>query len=79
MENIGVDQTRLRENLKALKGSAEEKALVQRYTRALDAQEDQMDSLRKSGDDLRKKRESAQADLDKLIQGLVVNAEGQAD
>ena len=38
-----------------------------------------MDSLRKSGDDLRKQRESAQADLDKLIQGLTVNAEGQAD
>jgi hypothetical protein len=79
METISQDQSRLRENLKALKGSAEEKALVQRYTRQLDAQEDQMDSLRKSGDDLRKKRESAQADLDKLIQGLVVNAEGQAD
>ena len=80
METISQDQTRLRENLKALKGSAEEKALVQRYTRELDAQEDQMDSLRKSGDDLRKKRESAQADLDKMIQGLTVNAtEGQAD
>jgi hypothetical protein len=85
MENISQDQQRLRENLKALKGSAEEKALVQRYTRELDTQEDQMDSLRKSGDDLRKQREAAQADLDKLIQGLTVNADesgtagGQAD
>jgi hypothetical protein len=78
MENIGQDHQRLRENLKALKGSAEEKTLIQRYTRELDSQEDQMDSLRKSGDDLRKQRDSAQADLDRLIQGLTVNADEQS-
>jgi hypothetical protein len=79
MESIGHDQERLRENMKALKGSAEEKSLVQRYTREMNDQEDQMDALRKTGDDLRKKRELAQAELDKLIQGLIVNAEGQGD
>ena len=36
MDKIFDDQKRLRENLKALKGSPEEKALVQRYTQQLD-------------------------------------------
>jgi hypothetical protein len=42
---IGVDQQRLRENMKALRGSAEEKQLLQRYTRQLDAQETRLDAL----------------------------------
>jgi len=33
--------------MKALRGSAEEKALLQRYTRQLDEQETQLDALRK--------------------------------
>ena len=33
---INRDQARIRENMKALKGSAEEKALLQRYTKQLD-------------------------------------------
>jgi hypothetical protein len=39
IERIVDDQGRLRENMKALRGSAEEKALLQRYTRQLDEQE----------------------------------------
>jgi len=35
LDAIGGDQARLRENMKALKGSAEEKALTERYTREL--------------------------------------------
>src|SRR5438105_13473506 len=35
IEQIFADQSRLRENMKALKGSAEEKALLQRYTKQL--------------------------------------------
>ena len=42
---IGQDQQRLRENMKALRGSAEEKQLLQRYTRQLDAQETRLDAL----------------------------------
>jgi chaperonin cofactor prefoldin len=42
---IGQDQQRLRENMKALRGSAEEKQLLQRYTRQLDAQETRLDTL----------------------------------
>ena len=43
---IGQDQQRLRENMKALRGSAEEKQLLQRYTRQLDEQETRLDTLR---------------------------------
>lgn len=41
------DQQRLRENMKALRGSAEEKQLLQRYTRQLDEQETRLDGLQK--------------------------------
>ena len=46
ISTIGTDQQRVRENMKALRGTAEEKALVQRYTRELNAQEDRLDVLR---------------------------------
>src|SRR4051794_4659590 len=42
---IGQDQQRLRENMKALRGSEEEKTLLQRYARQLDAQETRLDAL----------------------------------
>ncbi len=43
---IATDQQRLRENMKALRGSAEEKQLLQRYTRQLDEQETRLETLR---------------------------------
>jgi hypothetical protein len=48
---IDRDQQRLRENMKALRGSAEERALTQRYTRQLAEQEDRLAALR---DELKK-------------------------
>jgi hypothetical protein len=42
---IDKDQQRLRENMKALRGSAEEKQLLQRYTRQLDQQETRLETL----------------------------------
>jgi hypothetical protein len=53
----------LRENVKALKGSAEERELVQRYTYQLNAQEDALDRLKKELTDLHAQRETARADL----------------
>ena len=47
IRRISEDQARVRENLKALKGSDAEKALTERYTRQLSAQEDRLDALRK--------------------------------
>ncbi len=69
-ENIGDDQERLRENMKALKGSSEEKALVQRYTKQLDEQENRIESLRKQTAAQEQKVSDAQAVLDKMIAAL---------
>jgi len=60
----------VRENMKALKGSAEEKALVQRYARQLDEQENRLEALRKETTDLEQQRAKAQAELDRLIDAL---------
>ena len=70
MDNISEDQKRLRENLKALKGSAEEKALVERYAKELNSQEDHVLSLQKEASDLRLKRDAAQKTLNEIIQDL---------
>src|SRR6185436_20834712 len=51
VSEIDRDQARVRENMKALRGSDEEKALTQRYTRQLNEQEDRLAALR---DDLKK-------------------------
>jgi hypothetical protein len=61
------DQQRLRENMKALKGSAEEKVLLQRYTRQLNEQEDRLEALRKEIKQLESQSEAAQGVLDKMI------------
>jgi hypothetical protein len=74
MDNISEDQKRLRENLKALKGSPEEKALVERYAKELNAQEDHVLTLQKATSDLRVKRDAAQKTLNEMIQGLEMQA-----
>jgi chromosome segregation ATPase len=73
VESITKDQARLRENMKALKGSAEEKALMQRYIRQLDSQEDRLNSLTKEIADLQEKHSQAQAQLDRLVQDVTLD------
>ncbi len=70
ISEIGDDQKRVRENMKALKGSAEEKALVERYVRELNEQEDRVESLQHELADLQQKHETAQRTLDEMIEGL---------
>jgi len=70
ISGISDDQQRVRENMKALKGSAEEKALVARYVRELNEQEDRVQSLHREMADLQQKREAAQKTLDDMIEGL---------
>jgi len=72
---ITSDQSRLRENLKALKGSAEEKDLVKRYTRELNAQEDQLAALRTQMATLQIQRDAAQADLAAKVEALSLSAD----
>jgi septal ring factor EnvC (AmiA/AmiB activator) len=70
MQKIFDDQQRLRENMKALRGSAEEKALLQRYTQQLNEQENRLETLRKESQQLEAQKSSAQAALDKMIEEL---------
>jgi chromosome segregation ATPase len=72
--SISEDQERVRENMKALKGSAEEKTLVERYARQLNQQEDQMESLHKQISDLQQKRDDAQRVLNNSVQQLSLEA-----
>lgn len=75
VQTIVQDQSRVRENMKALKGSAEEKQLLQRYTRQLDQQESQLDALRAEIAGLEKKRDAAQAELTRMATDLVLEVE----
>ena len=70
VSQISDDQQRVRENMKALKGSAEEKALVERYVRELNVQEDRVQNLRKEVSDLQQKRDAAQSTLNTTIESL---------
>jgi hypothetical protein len=72
-QKIYADQQRIRENLKALKGSAEERALTERYTKQLSDQETQLETLQKESAALQAQRDEAQAELDKMIEGLTLD------
>jgi hypothetical protein len=67
------DQQRLRENMKSLKGSPEEKKLLERYTQQLDAQENRLEALRKEIQQLETQKQSAQDALDKMIEDLTLD------
>ncbi len=66
-DQIAADQNRIRENMKALKGSSEEKALLQRYVGQFDAQESRLAVLRKESADLSVQETQARAELDRVI------------
>ena len=73
MTAIYDDQQRLRENLKSLKGSAEERALTQRYLQRLNDQETRLEAIQQEIADLEKKQEQAQAELDEMIEKLSID------
>ncbi len=72
-DQIAADQNRIRENMKALKGSSEEKALLQRYVGQLDAQESRLAALRKESADLTTQQNAADGELDKMIMEVNVD------
>ena len=72
--NISDDQQRVRENMRALKGSAEEKALIERYVRELNEQEDRVQALRKEITEMQQKRDAAQSALTTMIENLQMEA-----
>ncbi len=74
MSAIAEDQQRVRENMKALKGSAEEKALVERYAGELNEQEDKVQALQREMSDLQSKREAVQKNLNEMMEGMTLEA-----
>ena len=64
---IAMDQQRLRENMKALRGSSEEKQLLQRYTRQLDQQETRLEGLKTDITNATAELEKGRAELAALI------------
>ncbi len=74
IDRIVDDQGRLRENMKALRGSAEEKTLLQRYTKQLDDQETELATLRKKITDTETLRDAENEKLTKMIDDLNLEA-----
>ena len=72
-DQITADQNRIRENMKALKGTSEEKALLQRYVGQLDAQESRLADLRQQSSDLIAQQNQARAELDRMIMEVNVD------
>lgn len=68
--SITNDQERVRENMKALRGSREERQLLQRYTRQLDDQENQLDAIKKQLAALAEQTVRAREELRKAIEAL---------
>lgn len=73
LDAINRDQGRIRENMKALKGSAEEKDLVQRYTRQLNSQEDRLATLNKEIADLQGQESQEQQKLEAMVQQIAID------
>ena len=59
--------------MKALKGSSEEKALLQRYVGQLDSQETRLSALRKETSDLTAQQNAAEGELDRMIMEISVD------
>jgi len=70
IETTTRDQQRVRENMQALKGSREERDLLQRYVKQLGEQETRLDVVRKELATLEAARQKAQADLAVFIEGF---------
>nr|HEV7953969.1 DUF4139 domain-containing protein [Candidatus Acidoferrales bacterium] len=71
--DIVQDQNRLRENMKSLKGTPEEKSLNQRYTSELNDQETQLATLRREHATLQASRKQAQQELDSSIEQMTID------
>ncbi len=73
IDDITKDQQRLRENMKALKGSVEEKQLVLRYTRQLNSQEDAMLKLNAEIVALAQQRDKSRQALETIIAAMSID------
>src|SRR6266436_8049911 len=70
---IGADQQRLRDNIKALTATAEAKQLITRYVSKADTQETRLDQLNKEKQASQEERMRLQGELEALIRGLNID------
>jgi hypothetical protein len=70
ISEIDRDQSRVRENMKALKGTSEEKALLQRYTKELNDQEDRLAALKDEQKKATADRDARRRELADLVAHL---------
>src|ERR1043166_1459678 len=73
VNEIGEDQGRLRDNIKALTATAEAKQLIARYVAKADTQETRLEQLNKDKQTLSEERLKLQTDLEGLIRGLSID------
>jgi len=70
---IGADQQRLRDNIKALTATAEARQLITRYVSKADTQETRLDQLNKEKQAAQEERVRLQGELEALIRGLNID------
>jgi hypothetical protein len=70
---IGEDQQRLRDNIKALTATAEAKQLITRYVSKADAQETRLEQLNKEKQALNAEAARLQGELEALIRSLAID------
>ena len=73
IEEIGQDQGRLRDNIKALTATAEAKQLISRYVAKADTQETRLEQLTKDKKTLNDERANLQAQLETIIRNLTID------
>jgi hypothetical protein len=73
VNEIGEDQSRLRDNIKALTATAEARQLITRYVAKADTQETRLEQLNKDKQTLQGERLKLQADLEGVIRGLAID------
>src|SRR6266852_1583977 len=70
---IGKDQERLRDNIKALTATAEAKQLISRYVSKADTQETRLEQLNKEKQTLNAEAARLQGELETVIRGLAID------
>jgi hypothetical protein len=70
---IGKDQERLRDNIKALTATAEAKQLISRYVSKADTQETRLEQLNKEKQTLNAETARLQGELEAVIRGLAID------
>ena len=70
---IGKDQERLRDNIKALTATAEAKQLISRYVSKADTQETRLEQLNKEKQTLNGEAARLQGELEAVIRGLAID------